>query len=879
MASSREARISALPAELQEKLRSRLSGHGGQSDQIRPADRSRRLPLSFAQQRLWFIDEFEPGQASYNSALPMRLTGPLDVAALTSALDGVVARHESLRTTFADIDGQGVQVVHPVAELAMPLTDLSRSADTENALNRLLSDEYSRPFDLRQGPLLRALLVRLSCEDHVLLITAHHIVTDGWSMGILVEELTTLYGAALRGEEASLPPLPVQYADFSVWQRDRLSGGALQEHLDYWTSQLAGVAPLELPADRPRPAVRTSAGAAHEFVVPAEVTGRVVDLARRCDATLFMVLAAACQVLFHRWSGQEDIAVGTVVTGRDRPELERIIGFFVNTVVLRATVDGRCTFRELLAQVRDTVLDAFAHQDVPFEKVVDELGVPRDTSRSPLFQAMVVLHNGQRTLPAFRGLVAEPVGVSAQTANFDVSIDFVERDGELAGVVEYNTGLFDAGTIARMAEHLGVLLAGIAADPGRPVGELPLLGAGERGRVLVEWNDTGADVPVATFPELFEGQAARTPDQIALVCADVRLSFAELNARANRLARHLAARGVGPERVAAVALPRSAGLVVAMLAVVKAGGVYLPVDPGLPAARIELLLADARPAVVMTAPEAALAGDEPWLEVDETGRAAAAEAERDSDLTDAERGRLGAGNAAYAIYTSGTTGVPKGVVVEHQSLANLASSQRDGFVAAAGGGRLRAALTASFSFDASLECLALLADGHELHVIGEDVRLDPEALAGYVAAHRIDFMDLTPSYLQQLLPTGLLTGPHRPRILMLGGEPLGEPLWRELAGVPGTASYNFYGPTECTVDALSCPVTAGARPSVGRPLPNMRAYVLDRRAGAGSSRGGWGAVPGWSPGGSGLSESAGADGGAVCGVPVWAGGGPDVPDR
>ena len=466
MASSREARISALPAELQEKLRSRLSGHGGQSDRISPADRSRRLPLSFAQQRLWFIDEFEPGQASYNSALPMRLTGPLDVAALTSALHGVVARHESLRTTFADIDGQGVQVVHPVAELAMPLTDLSRSADTENALNRLLSDEYSRPFDLRQGPLLRALLVRLSGEDHVLLITAHHIVTDGWSMAILVEELSTLYGAALRGEEASLPPLPVQYADFSVWQRDRLSGGALQEHLDYWTSQLAGVAPLELPADRPRPAVRTSAGAAHEFVVPAEVTGRVVDLARRCDATLFTVLAAACQVLFHRWSGQEDIAVGTVVTGRDRPELERIIGFFVNTVVLRATVDAQCTFREFIAQVRATVLDAFAHQEVPFEKVVDELGVPRDTSRSPLFQVMVVLHNGQRTLPAFRGLVAEPVGVSAKTANFDVSIDFVERDGELAGVVEYNTGLFDAGTIARMAEHLGVLLAGIAADPG-----------------------------------------------------------------------------------------------------------------------------------------------------------------------------------------------------------------------------------------------------------------------------------------------------------------------------------------------------------------------------------------------------------------------------
>ncbi|HEY4464979.1 MAG TPA: amino acid adenylation domain-containing protein, partial [Streptosporangiaceae bacterium] len=834
MTSSRQARISALPADLRDELRRRLAGHGEQADRIRPTDRGGPLPLSFAQQRLWFIDEFEPGQTGYNSALALRLTGPLDVPALTAALQAAVARHESLRTTFAGVDGRGVQVIQPAAGLDLPVTDLDGGpARRPGSLDRLLAEECARPFNLSAGPLLRALLVRLSGEQHVLLLTAHHIVTDGWSMGILVEELSVLYAAARRGQAASLPPLPVQYADFAVWQRDRLSGGALDNHLGYWTSQLAGVEPLELPTDRPRPAVRTSSGAAHEFTVPAEVTTGLAGLARSCDATLFMVLTAACQVLFHRWSGQDDVAVGTAVAGRDRAELERIVGFFVNTVVLRATVDDRRPVREFVAQVRDTVLDAFAHQEVPFEKVVDELRLPRDTSRSPLFQAMVVLHNGQRAMPAFDGLAAEPISLSAQTANFDVSIDFVERDGGLAGAVEYNTDLFDAATITRMTGHLGMLLAGIAADPDRPVGALPLLDADERHQVLGEWagaSVAGAAGPAGMFPELFESQAARTPGQVALVCGDVAFTYAELNARANRLARYLVSRGVGPERVVAVALPRSAGVVVAMLAVAKAGGVYLPVDPGLPAGRIGVLLADARPVLVLTAPGAGRPAGVASLELDEAGAAPVLAAERDADLASAERnGRLSPSHAAYLIYTSGSTGTPKGVVVEHGSLAGLAASQRHGFLAQASRCPLRAMLAASFSFDASWEELLLLADGHELHVIGDELRLEPQALIEYVAAHGIDLVDVTPSYLEQLLAAGLLAdGRHRPAILLLGGEPLGERLWRQLAATPGTVSYNFYGPTECTVDALSSRVV-GARPLVGRPLPNLRAYVLDGR--------------------------------------------------
>jgi amino acid adenylation domain-containing protein/non-ribosomal peptide synthase protein (TIGR01720 family) len=834
MVSSRQARIAALPSDLQQKLRHRLAGHSEQSDPIRPAGRGKPLPLSFAQQRLWFIERFESGQSGYTSALALRLRGPLGVAALTGALQGIVERHESLRTTFQDIDGKGVQVVHPVAEVTMQVADLSHGAgSTPDALSRLLSSECSRLFDLSEGPLLRALLVRLSREDHVLLLTAHHIVTDGWSMGILVEELAAGYAAAAGGGQPSLPPLPIQYADFSAWQRDRFSGGALKEDLDYWATQLANVAPLELPTDRPRPAVITSAGAAHEFVVPGGVTARLTELARRHDATLFMLLTAACQVLFHRWSGQDDIAVGTVATGRDRPELEPIIGFFVTTLVLRASIDGQRLFTDFLADVRQVALDAFAHQNAPFEQVVDAVQPDRDTSRSPLFQAMVVLHGRQRALPAFAGLAVEPVSLAAQTATFDISVDFVERDSELAGVVEYNTDLFNADTIAQLAGQLQVLLAGIAADPDRPVDELPLLSAPQRHRVLAEWSGIAAEVPPATFPELFEAQVRRTPDATALVYGDARLSYRELNARANRLARCLIGKGAGPERIVALALPRSAGTMVAMLAVAKAGAAYLPVDPGLPDARIAAMLADAAPVLTLTAPGAALPGDGPRLELDQAGLAAEAEGERDDGLADAERGGLiRPANSAYVIYTSGTTGIPKGVVVAHGGLANLLSSHRDGFVAAAGGGRLRVALTASFSFDTSLEGPLLMTDGHELHVIGEDLRHDPQALADYVAEHRVDFLDLTPSYLQQLLPTGLLTGPrHRPKILMLGGESLSEGLWEQLAAAPDTASYNFYGPTECTVDALSSPVAAGQHPSLGRPLPNVRGYVLDRRLG------------------------------------------------
>ncbi|NJC68037.1 non-ribosomal peptide synthase/polyketide synthase, partial [Planosporangium flavigriseum] len=816
MPSSRDSRISALPAHLQELLRQRLAGQAERSDGIPRADRTGPLPLSFAQQRLWFLNEFRPGDAEYNSALGLRLVGKLDVPALAGALRALASRHESLRTSFDDVDGKGVQVVHRAYDL--PLRQVERCDGT--ALDRLLFEEYSQPFDLRQGPLIRALLVRLADDEHVLLLTAHHIVTDGWSMGVLAEELSALYGATVRGEEATPPDPPLQYADFAVWQRDRLAGPALDEHLGYWKRQLAGLAPLELPTDRPRPAVRTSSGAVYEFTIPDEVAARLGDLARDGETTLFTTLVAACQVLFARYAGQDDVAVGTVVSGRNRPELDRVVGFFVNTVVLRSTVDESLSFRQLLAGVRDTVLDAFDHDEVPFERIVDELQPERDPSRNPLFDVMVLLHNGQRRPPAFPGLQVDHIGVDRAAANFDLTVEFQETDGVLAGALEYNTDLFDAATMDRLAGHLRALLTAIAADPDRPLADTPLVGADEWHQTLLSWNDTALDVPAATVGQVFEAQVARTPDATALVCGDTALSFAEVNARANRLARYLVARGAGPERAVALALPRSADMVVAILAVWKAGAVYLPVDPDQPADRVEFLLRDAAPVLVL---DEALLNDPQIF-------AALPDADlTDADLTDADRtAPLRPDNAAYVIYTSGSTGTPKGVIVEHRSLVNLMVNHRNDFVAAAGGGRLRVALTAAFSFDTSLEGLVLLADGHEVHVIDSGLRLDPQALVDYVAERRIDFLDLTPSYLQQLIPAGLLTDSrHRPRILMLGGEALGEPLWRHLAAAPDTTAYNFYGPTECTVDALSGPVTRGARPAVGRPLANLRAYVLD----------------------------------------------------
>ncbi|MFG2094577.1 non-ribosomal peptide synthase/polyketide synthase [Streptomyces sp. NPDC048612] len=827
---SKKDRAAALPQELQEALRRRLAGQAPPAakarQQIPRADRSEPLPLSFAQQQLWFLDQLRPGDARYNSAVALRLAGALDRSALSRALDAALERHESLRTTFDAVDGRPVQTVRPAGPVPLPVHDLGavpgapaagtgEGTGADAALDDLLLAEYSRPFDLRTGPLLRALLIRLADDAHVLLLTAHHIVTDGWSMGVLLDELCTLYDALAHGETPALAPVATQYPDFAAWQRERLSGALLDEQLAYWTKQLDQTVPAALPLDRPRGGEEAGDGAVHTFRVPAATTARLREVAAAQHTTLFAALIAACQALLARWSGQDDIAVGSLTPGRGRTELERAVGLFVNTVVLRAPVDTARSYRELLDTSAGAVLDAFAHGDTPFERVVEAAGAAREAGRNPLFDVMVLLHPAPPAAPGLRGITAGTVTVPRRSATFDLSVEFVPDGDGLTGLLEYRTDLFDAGTAARMAGQLVLLLGGVADAPDRPLGELSLLSEREHHRLTTEWNDTALSVPPTTYPAVFEAQAARTPHAPALVAGDTTLDYAALNTRANRLAHHLIARGAGPEQLVALRLPRTADMVVALLAVLKSGAGYLPVDPELPDERTRLLLDDARPSLVLD--EAAL-------------RAVPATAPA-HDPTDADRrAPLHPGHTAYVLYTSGSTGRPKGVSVEHRALMNLLAGHRHGFVAEAGGGPLRTALTASFSFDTSLEGVLLMADGHPLHLVDEVTRLDPAALVEYVVEHRIDFLDLTPSYLRQLLPAGLLTDPrHHPRVLMLGGEAVGPALWRELAGLDEVAAYNFYGPTECTVDALACRIDGATRPVVGRPLANVRAHVLDDR--------------------------------------------------
>ncbi|HEY4460901.1 MAG TPA: amino acid adenylation domain-containing protein, partial [Pseudonocardiaceae bacterium] len=786
MTSSRQDRIAALPEHLRAKLRERLTGTSARTDVIPRADRGAPLPLSPAQQRLWFLHQFQSADASYHSGSVLRLAGRLDETALAGALRDVVARHESLRTTFDEVDGVGRQIVHEPGDV--PIRRIEWSEDA-------LLAEYERPFDLRQGPLFRVSLFEVGPDEQVLLLGAHHIVIDGWSMGVLVKDLAAFYRARLAERRAELPELAVQYPDFAVWQRDRLASGAVNEQLDYWTRQLANVPPLELATDRPRPSVYQTEGAVLEFTVPADVTGALAALARERQTTLFAVLVAACQVLFARWSNQNDVAVGSVASGRNRPELHGLVGFFVNTVVLRSTVDESWSFSDFLAAVRDVALDAVAHDEAPFEQVLDALHVEREPSRNPLFDVMVLLHDAPTALPEFTGLAAEPMDLARETSNFDLTYEFQVRDGVLAGSVEYSTSLYDEATVRRMTGHLTTLLTAIAAAPDRPLATLDMLDPAERAQVLTG-HGPEIPAPARTYPQIFEAQVEATPDATALVCGQDRYTFAELNERANQLAHQLILSGIGPERVVALQLPRTADAIVALLAVWKAGGVYLPVDPELPAERATVLLADARPALVLSSitPNPKLPTTNPVTS-------------------------LTPDNAAYLIYTSGSTGTPKGVTVEHRNLANLLTAHQAGFLADAG--RLRVALTASLSFDTSLEGPILMAGGHELHLIDDTTRHDPQALVDYIAQHQIGFLDLTPTFLRQLLPAGLLDA--RPSILMLGGEALPEPLRRTLAEATHTTSHNFYGPTESTVDATSCVVGGG----IGRPLANVRAYVLD----------------------------------------------------
>ncbi|MDI1475044.1 non-ribosomal peptide synthetase [Polyangium sp. y55x31] len=797
------------------------------ADAIVPASRQGPVPASFAQERLWFLDRWGAGVA-YNVFGALRAIGDLDVRALERALGDIVRRHEVLRTTFALEGSELRQIIHPDVTLTLSVVDIERIPGDERdiEIERMAEIESGRPFDLTTDCMLRALLLRLAADEHVLFLHMHHIAADGWSIGVLWRELSALYTAFLRGEEPRLPALPIQYADYALWQRRWHEGEEHSALLGYWTEKLRGAPELLLlPVDKPRPPVQTHRGAVVSFRIAGELASGLSKLCRRTGATLFMVLLAAFDILLSRLSGAEDVVVGAPIAARNRQEIEPLIGFFVNTLVLRANLAGDPTFLELLAQVRRTTEEAFDHQDLPFERLVEEISPARRASHSPLVQVMFALQNVPDVELSLPDLRISPLDLGLRTARTDMTLHVTEREDGLSGYWLYNTDLFEEATILRWTDSFKTLLAEVVDHPEERVGRLRLLTGLERRRLLVEWNDTWAQFPSGRcVHEHFEEQARRAPDAIAVEYEGQRMSYGVLDAQANRLAHHLRSLGVGPEVLVGLCVDRSLDMMVGLLGILKAGGAYVPIDPSYPAGRMKFLLEDTRAPVLLTqthlearAPATGarvVCLDEapcPWSTLPHTPPQTGVRPH----------------HAMYVIHTSGSTGRPKGVVVEHASAVNLAFAL-DRAVHAGYRSSQRVALNASISFDASVKQWLRLLFGDTLLPVPQEVRLDGERFVDFLKIRAIDVLDCTPMQAALLLDAGLYAnGLGGPGCILVGGEAIDGTTWSRLSRVESLKAFNVYGPTECTVDVTATRIQASSEPILGRPLANVRVYVLD----------------------------------------------------
>jgi hypothetical protein len=628
------------------------------------------FPLSYGQQRLWFIEQLDPENGSYNVPVAVRLKGELKIDALEKALSEVVRRHEVLRTTFPALDGEPMQVIGPANPHRLDVIDLTELENPEDEARRLVREGAQRRFDLAQGPLFRTMLVRLSPNDHVALISLHHIVGDGWSMNILLREVSTLYSAYLHGAESPLAELPLQYADYARWQREWLSGARLEEQLRYWKNQLGDSAHhvLELPLDHRRPPMQTFDGGVHPCGLPAKLSRALLSWSEQEGVTLFMTLLAAFNLLLHRYTGETEIAVGTAVANRNRLEVEALVGFFVNTLVLRTEIKAESSFAELVQQVKQVALGAYSHQEVPFEKLVEELEPERSLSHTPVFQVMFGLQSEAPETAKMGEIEMSSFSTGATPVKFDLSLAMIESGAEITGAFAYNAHLFEPETIKRMARHFKQLLESAMDQPRRRVSELAMLSADEH-QQIGEWNNTTADFPQLCLHEMFEAQVERAPDTIALMFEEDQLTYSELNRRANQLAHYLQQRGIGAGSLVAVILEPKVELVVALLGVLKSGAAYVPIDPEYPRERISYMLADCGAALVLT--DVRLAESIEGMTACEVVRIDS-ETERIAQQSESNLDtKVKTDDLAYVIYTSGSTGKPKGVMVEHRNVANI----------------------------------------------------------------------------------------------------------------------------------------------------------------------------------------------------------------
>ncbi|MEA5513962.1 non-ribosomal peptide synthetase [Nodularia sp. UHCC 0506] len=835
-------RIAALPPEkraLFEQLLRQQTNSGKFSPQqtIPRRQENTELPLSLAQERLWFLDQIDPHNCAYNIAISWQLTGNLNIPALFTSLQTIIHRHESLRTAFPSQEGKPYQEVFPTVDLQLPVIDLQNLPPQQQtqAAENLAKLEASQPFDLTQAPLMRVKLIRLTPHQTTLLLTLHHIIADGWSRGILLRELAICYRAFIKGEKPSLPELPIQYADFALWQREWLQKEEMTAQLAYWRQKLAALPTLELPTDYPRSPLQKFQGKTESYLLPKNLLESLKNLSKQQGVTLFMLLLTAFKILLHRYSQQDEIVLGVPSANRDRQEIEGLIGFFVNTLVLRTDISGNPTFQTLLERIRTTAADAYQHQEIPFAKVVEALQIERDLSHNPLVQVMFQVQNAAYQLQndthldlQLPDLKIQQTWVETGATKFDLTCHLVERSEGLLVVMEYCTDLFEQQTITRMIQHLRIILTAVVENSSRKISEIPILTPQEEHQILVEWNQTQVNYPQKWLHQLFESQVERTPENIAVCYREQNLTYQELNSKANQLAHHLQNLGIGCESLVGIYLERSPELIIALLAVIKAGGAYVPLDSKLPPERLAYMLQDAKPEILLTmaASVATLPNYEGTvLCLDEDWQAIAQNPENNLNLI------VTGESLAYIIYTSGSTGTPKGVMLTHRGLANYLHWAIATYPVTAGMG---VPVQSAISFDATITSL------YPPLLVGKAVILLPEteeiaALSNALSsATNFSLVKLTPAHLSilsQLLPQKVQTG--YPQALIIGGEALTEQhleFWRRY--FPQTRLINEYGPTEtvvgcCVYDATDIPLT-NANVPIGRPIANTQLYILDQ---------------------------------------------------